>query len=104
MDTLNDPSAQLPWLEISVFVLSVVVIFTVFNYTVLNDDGERPVAFKVPVPEQCSSEWKGELLEKPTVKVRHFHVVLSKLNKSHSSQDRALYNAIAQPMADYLGL
>ena len=104
MDTLNDPPAQLTRLEISLFVLSVIFIFTVFNYIVLEDDGERPVDFKVPVPEQCSSEWKGELLEKPTIKVRLFDMVLSKLNKSHSSQDRALYDAIAQPMADYSGL
>lgn len=104
MDTLNDPSAQLPWVEISLFVLSVVLIFIAFNYIVLDDDGERPVSFKVPVPEPCSSKWKGELLEKPTIKVRLFDVVLSKLNKSHSFRDRALYDAIAQPMADYSGL
>ena len=89
MDTTNDPSAQLPWLEISIFVLSVVVVFTVFNHIVLYDDEERPVNFKVPVPEQCSSEWEGELLEKPTIKVRPVDMVVSKLKKSRSSQDRA---------------
>ena len=104
MDTLNDSSAQSTWLEISVFVLSVVFVFTVFNHIVLGDDEENPVSFKVPVPEQCSSEWKGEVLEKPTIKVHPFDIVVSKLSKSHSSQDRAPYDAIAQPMADYSGL
>ena len=69
MDTLDDRPAQLPWLEISIFVLSVLFVIAVFNYIVLDDDEERPVNLKVPVPEQCSSEWKGELLEKPTTKV-----------------------------------
>lgn len=104
MDTLNDSSAQLPWLEILVFVLSVVFVFTVFNHIVLGDDEERPVSFEVPIPEQCSSEWKGQVLEKPTIKVRPFDKLVSKLNKSQSSQDRAPYDATVQPMADYSGL
>ena len=69
MDTLNDPPAQLPWLEISIFVLSVVFVFATFKIVVLVDDDERPVRFKVPVPEQCSPKWTGEVLEEPTIKV-----------------------------------
>lgn len=51
--------AQLPWLEISVSLLSTVFLFAVFKVVVLDDDDEKIVHFKVPVPEQCSPEWKG---------------------------------------------
>ena len=61
--------AQLPWLEISVFLLSIIFLFAAFKVVVHDDDGEESPHFKVPVPEQCSPEWKGEILEKPTVKV-----------------------------------
>ncbi|CAF9919501.1 Meiotic Sister-Chromatid recombination aldehyde dehydrogenase [Imshaugia aleurites] len=69
MDTLNGTSAQLPWLEFSIFVFSVVFVFVAFKIVVLDDDDERPVSLKIPVPEQCSREWTGELLEKPTIKI-----------------------------------
>ncbi|KAL2055014.1 hypothetical protein ABVK25_004836 [Lepraria finkii] len=69
MDTLNDLPIQVTWLEISIFVISIVLIFTVFNYTVLNDSDEQPVNFEIPVPKQCDPEWKGELLEQPGIKV-----------------------------------
>lgn len=69
MDILNHPPAQLPWLEVSIFVSSVVFVFAVFKYIVLDDDEGRPVSFKVPIPEQCSPEWEGEVLEEPTIKV-----------------------------------
>ena len=60
---------QLPWLEISIFLLSIAFIFAALKIIVLDDDEERFVHFTVPVPEQCSPEWKGEILEEPTVKV-----------------------------------
>lgn len=69
MDTLNDPPVQLPFVQISIFLLSVVFVFAAFKYIVLDDDEERPVQLKVPVPEQCSPEWKGEILDEPTIKV-----------------------------------
>ena len=69
MDILNHPPAQLPWLEIAIFVSSVVFVFAVFNHVVLDDEKDGPVNFKVPVPEQCSPEWKGEVLQEPTIKV-----------------------------------
>lgn len=69
MDTLNDPPTQWPWLEISIFILSVVFVFAAIKIIVLDDDEERLVKLVVPVPEQCSPEWKGEVLEEPTIKV-----------------------------------
>lgn len=66
--SIPDMEAQLPWLEISVFLLSSVFLFAV-KVILLDDDEEKIHHFRVPVPEQCSPEWKGEVLEKPTVKV-----------------------------------
>lgn len=66
---MDNPPVQLPWLEISIFLLSIVIIFAALKIIVLNDDEERLVHFQVPVPEQCSPDWKGEILEDPTVKV-----------------------------------
>lgn len=69
MGTLNDPPVQLPFVQISILLLSVVFVFAAFKYIVLDDDEERPVQLEVPVPEQCSPEWKGEILDEPTIKV-----------------------------------
>ena len=68
MDALND-LAQLPWPDIVIFVLSVVFLFAAFKIIVLDDDGESFVNPRVPTPEQCSPEWKGEVLREPTIKV-----------------------------------
>ncbi|KAK3176145.1 hypothetical protein OEA41_007467 [Lepraria neglecta] len=70
-----DTPDQVIWLEISIFVISIVLIFTVFNYTVLNDSDEQPVNFEIPVPKQCDPEWKGELLEQPGIKVSGSSVI-----------------------------
>lgn len=69
MENTLDISAQVPWLETFVFVLSVAFIFAVFRYIVLNNGDESPVTFKVPVPEQCLPQWKGEVVDEPSVKV-----------------------------------
>lgn len=67
---MDHSPAQLPWLELSVILLPIVFLFAVFKVAVLHHHHEEdPVHFKVPIPEQCSSDWKGELLERPTVKV-----------------------------------
>ncbi len=69
MDAVNDPPTQLPWLEIFIFVLSVVFLYTALRIIVFDDDRKSFVSFQVPVPEQCSPEWKGEVLKEPTIKV-----------------------------------
>ena len=69
MDILNGPPTRLPLFDVLIVVLSIVFVFATFKYIVLDDDEETPVKFKVPVPEQCSPEWKGELLKEPAVKV-----------------------------------
>ena len=72
MDTLThlvDTLAQLRWPEISIFVLSVIFVCVAFKIIVLRDDEERPVSFKITVPEQCLPEWNGKVLEDPAIKV-----------------------------------
>ena len=67
--TTNQFPIGLPWLEICIFFGSTILLITVFNYIVLSPDEERPALFKVPIPEQCSLDWKGEVLEEPSIKV-----------------------------------
>ncbi len=69
MDAVNHLPTQLPWLEVLIFVLSVVFLYTALRIIVFDDDRENFVTFQVPVPEQCSPEWKGEVLKEPTIKV-----------------------------------
>ena len=69
MDTPTNPPAQWPWLEISTFVFTVVFVFVAFRTKVFGDGEEESVTFQIPIPEQCSAEWKGEVLEEPTIKV-----------------------------------
>ena len=67
---MDHSPARPPWLEIFIILFTIVFLFVAFKVVVLhNDDEEKAVHFRVPVPEQCSSDWKGELLEKPVVKV-----------------------------------
>lgn len=67
---MDDHPAQVAWLEIFVLLLPIVFLFAAFKIIVLNDDDEQKIVhFKVPLPEQCSPDWKGEVLEEPTVKV-----------------------------------
>ena len=80
---MDDSPAHLPWLEISIFLLSVVFVLVAFKIIVLDIDEERFLHFKVPVPEQCSPEWKGEVLEQPTVKVSFpFNMAVSRLTRA----------------------
>ena len=73
MDTLNhlvSTLAQLPWLEVSIFILSVIFVCVAFKIIVLKDDEEGPVKFRITLPEQCLPEWKGKVLEDPAIKVQ----------------------------------
>jgi hypothetical protein len=69
MDTLNHLPDQVPWLEVLIFIISIICVITAFNYTVLNDSDEQPANCHVPLPKQCDPEWKGEVLEQPSIKV-----------------------------------
>ena len=80
---MDHSPAQLPWFEISIILLPIIFLFAVFKVTVLHHHHEEnAIHFRVPVPEQCSSDWKGELLERPTVKVASvFDMAVKKLLK-----------------------
>ena len=72
-----------PWLEILIFVVSIGLVLAVFNYVVLNDNNEQPVPFHVPIPEQCAAEWKGEVLDRPSIKVFASHHSMSSQKDSY---------------------
>ena len=69
MAILNQLPEDIPWLEILVFIVSISLVLTVINYIVLNDPNEQPVSFGVAIPEQCTAQWKGEVLDRPSIKV-----------------------------------
>jgi len=51
--------------------LSVTLIIAVVGLLVwLRQDFEAAVDFKVEVPQQVRHDWKGQVLEKPAIKVR----------------------------------
>ena len=52
-------------LLVLVFVsLASIAIYLLFSPT----DPEVPIDYSVPVPEQCSPDWKGRALEKPEIR------------------------------------
>ena len=96
--------ADLPWLEVFIFVLSITLVFTVLNYTVLSNDDERLSGFKlrgIYVPEQCNPDWQGEVLLEPSIKVlgtTHVAKVTPTAHISHRHQAQVPYSATVQPM------
>lgn len=71
--------SDLQWASVSAALLVLVIFSYVFAYRVFSVDHEASVDFSVPVPEQINSGWKGEVLDKPSIKVsvclyRRFHV------------------------------
>ena len=60
---------DLPTNVVVTFLVSIVFVLLVFKFAVLTDNEERPVTFSVPLPEQCNSDWKGEILDDPAIKV-----------------------------------
>ena len=69
MEVFTHTTIELPRLEVLIFILSIILVFVVFNHTVINDSAERPASFTVSLPEQCQRGWTGKLLEKPSIKV-----------------------------------
>ncbi|KAL9613108.1 MAG: hypothetical protein Q9167_002325 [Letrouitia subvulpina] len=57
---------DLPWPSVSAALLVLVILSYTFACQV---DYETPVDFLVPIPEQINSGWKGEVLDKPSIKV-----------------------------------
>ena len=74
MDLLYHLPATVSWVEVLVFAVSIGFVIAVFKYTVLSDSSEQPAPFKLPTPEQCRSDWKGEVLDKPSLTVLSSHL------------------------------
>jgi hypothetical protein len=53
----------------TVLVLAIVVLVSIYSLARLFTDPEGPVNFDVPEPEQLRLDWKGDILEKPSIKV-----------------------------------
>ena len=107
MDNFHHLQVNLPVPEFLVFAVSIVLVFTVFRYAVLNDSHEQPVSFKVPAPPQCDPKWNGEIVDNPSIKVFASCMSLSVQTAADynlRSLGAVLYNAIVPPMVDYLAL
>ena len=72
MDAFNQQwlsQQDVPVSALVTFVLSTSFVILLFNFVVLSKEDERAVNFRVLWPQQCSSEWRGETLKQPSLKV-----------------------------------
>lgn len=72
MDPFNQQwlsQQDVPISALVTFVLSTSLVLLIFNVVVLSKDEERAINFRVPWPQQCDSEWRGEILQQPSLKV-----------------------------------
>ena len=67
LDSIIPMLDNVPWFQVLIVIVSSTAIYGFFYFASLED--ETPVSFRIPVPEQCSSGWKGELLDEPSIKV-----------------------------------
>ena len=75
MDAFNQhwlSQQDVPVSALVTFVGSIAFVIFVFKIAVLSDNGERAVNFRVPPPEQCHPDWKGEILRQPSLKVFNY--------------------------------
>lgn len=67
--TSTDKSlSSLPSLQ-AVTVSAVAVVCSILALRFWQTLGYAAVSFTVPLPEQCGQEWKGEVLESPSIRV-----------------------------------
>lgn len=55
------------------FILCSLATFTLYIY--LKPDPEAAIDYHVPAPEQCHPEWKGEILQNPSLKVPRSNIL-----------------------------
>ena len=53
----------------TILALAIVALISIYAFTNLFTDPESAVDFDVPEPEQLRDDWKGEILETPSIKV-----------------------------------
>lgn len=59
---------SLPSLQ-AITVSTIAVVCSILALSFWRALGYAAVSFTVPVPEQCNKEWKGEVLESPSIRV-----------------------------------
>jgi len=69
LDSIISLLDDVPWVQVFIAAVSSAVIFGFFYVASLED--EAPVAFRIPVPEQCTPGWEGEVLDEPSIKVSY---------------------------------
>jgi hypothetical protein len=72
---LHGASPLDPGLSSAIIVIVATVTIAFVVYTLNEQRRESPVPFNVPIPDQCSPEWKGEELSDPNIKVLASDVV-----------------------------
>ncbi|KAI4252125.1 MAG: hypothetical protein L6R42_008101, partial [Xanthoria sp. 1 TBL-2021] len=60
---------DLPWLEIAIAIVGVILTYVVVRSTILREDDEAPADYTVPLPEQCKPGWSGTISENPSIKI-----------------------------------
>jgi hypothetical protein len=53
----------------TLLILAIVGLVSIYLFTIKLTDVESAVDYDVPEPEQLRSDWKGEVLENPSIKV-----------------------------------
>ena len=74
MRSLNDHIFEHVQSEHLIALIIVALLSTTIYFLVPHDDGEQPVHFIVPIPEQSKPDWQGEILENPSIKVQYIKV------------------------------
>lgn len=74
MRSLNDHILEYVQSEHLIALIIVAFLGTIIFSLVPHDDGEQPVPFVVPIPEQSKPGWRGEILETPSIKVQYTQV------------------------------
>ncbi len=59
---------QMSKLEILAVTVALIILIVTLYFTFFSNDEERPVSFSMPMPEQCSPGWEGEVLDSPSIK------------------------------------
>lgn len=68
LDNSLPPGISLPSFQ-TVTVSTIAVVFSTLGLRYWRALRYSAVSFMVPVPKQCSKEWKGEVLENPLIRV-----------------------------------
>lgn len=84
-------------------LIAIALVSISFYFILPRNDGEQPVSFVVPIPEQTRLGWHGEILDNPSIKARRRVQVscLQTLILRHRFRDQAQSDVIVQRMENY---